>query len=168
MLGTSEYAYVHVDGRHSKYGISARHAQLLSGSLSWAVTSKASPGFARLATLWGTLTPADCTTAGIDPTPVDMFSTDPSDFAGYAYDAVAALALAIDASNVTDWERCRSFAACLYSCWVSCRLRLRARNISLANKFTLARLPLATSQMLFVMALERAKAPLFNTVSSSA
>ena len=75
-------------------------ASRLDGFLMLRTGSTLSDGFRRLSAVWGTLSPADCSEALVELTPSFFDSPPPTD-AGYVYDAVAALALAIDRAE--DW-----------------------------------------------------------------
>ena len=88
------------------YTLSRRYAQL-ERFVSFEANPMWAPGFAKLDSLWRhTLTPADCThpMTGHGDTPLRFSPTDhifhrsPFIYAAYAYDAVAALVLALQAS----------------------------------------------------------------------
>ena len=59
-------------------------------------------GFQRLARLWSSLGPDDCTRAGaggIFDVPPSVFSSPPTQYAAFAYDAVVGLAMGMRASD---------------------------------------------------------------------
>ena len=70
----------------------------LGGLLSFEAALDVAPGYARFASLWQGLTPTDCTHGNVTP-PAALFLVPPPEAAAFAYDAVAALCLAMAAAD---------------------------------------------------------------------
>ena len=99
-----EYVWIAVEGSMWRE-LSASDAQLstrLNGMLSFEANPTPSPRFRMLADAWSALTPADCApVAEHMALPASLFAEMPSYYAAFAYDAVAAIAIALAASERT-------------------------------------------------------------------
>ena len=98
------YAWITIEGEvnAAQADTDETLAQLMSGMLSFEANPVPSPGFQRLAAVWSSLGPAECNAsgaAGVFDVPPSVFDQPPSLYAAFAYDAVAAIALALQASD---------------------------------------------------------------------
>ena len=108
---TSSYAYILVDGEEAANDVGSRWPQL-AGMLTWDVTAAESAGFERFADVWRASAPADCANDAFVP-PADTFAQAPPKGGDFLYDAVAAIAIAIEGAGVTGGANSSARAAVL-------------------------------------------------------
>jgi hypothetical protein len=87
--------YIHQEGQTQSLQVDPQYRHLLAGHLGWQVDPRASDGWQRLVDVWTASGLSSCENEYFPLPESDVFATIPSEFAAYAYDAVAAMAMAL-------------------------------------------------------------------------
>jgi len=96
------WIFIEGSGSAADLGTNPEATRLMAGMLSFEANPVPASGFRRLARVWSSLGPDDCTRAGaggIFDVPPSVFSSPPTQYAAFAYDAVAGLAMGMRASD---------------------------------------------------------------------